>query len=1214
MVNRDKYRVDDEDDRDQGAARAPVKTARSTSRSTWFLQRLVVMAILLAVAVWFAPPIIASTSLWKTALAYAQPALAGKIEIERLSLGWLAPIELTGVVVRDAQGEPLAEAKSLRSEKTLFDLAKNPRSLGKFFLQEPHAKVVVRTDGSNLEDFLALLPIEEPEPTTPSQPVAFAVEVTRGAIDLDDRVAGKQWQINNLSATVDWPSLAGLARTGKLAAAIHSAGTNDAAGDFTGDFTWTPGSDAQTSFGSGATQGKFSSLPTGLAEVALRRLGYDIRPTGPLSAEIVYRWKENGDGQHLQVKQLMSPGLAVLAPDYLGSDEVSTAIATGQGDFEILGNQLIVRELKLQSDLVALAGSGSTQWTASSSTITPAMAAAGSELHVTGTVDLARLATQMPRTLQLRPDTRITSGRLEISFDGQSAAGQQEFRGTLRAEEFAGEASGRKIAWEQPISIKLAARQTPQGPVIDELLAEASFLNLLGQGTFAKGALSADANLDELARQLGQFADLGQNQLAGKLKANVDWQRGEQDRWQATADVRIQQLQLQMAAVPWSENDLQLHAEAVGIADATGLRRIDSASLLVASAADRLEAKLTGAIDSPSSSASFPLAYSLQGDLATWAPRLQAFVPLAGWRLGGGINLAGSGKFSTKQVDVAPTTLSIKQLVVAGPSIVIQEPVVEVRTSGRWDALTGTFSSPETTLRSSSLAFLADKLQIVSTAKETSLTGLLEFQGDLARLSAAVSQPQQEKTWQLAGMMTGRMEMRYEGSAVQAAFTTDIENLAYLTRPASDAARGQVAITPAASSSPWQTQWVEPRVSLEGQGKFDSAADLMQLAKGSFTSSALSFAVAGSVKELSQRGLADLQGDIAYDMAGITEKLRPLLGETLAITGRESRKFALHGPLFTSATTVASAAPAATVAPAGLVPAELVGEASVGWESARYVGLQAGPTMVNAKLDRGTVFLGPLDVPLSEGRLLAAPRLLLNQAEPLVVMDKGPAIDHVRISPELCHAWLKYVAPLLADVTRAEGKFSVALDGAAVPLFDPARGNVAGMLNIHAAQVGPGPLAQEYIALANQLKTVIKADPQASQAIDPARGWIVLPEQAVQFHVLDGRVHHRGMTMLVGDVQIVTQGSVGLDQTISLTAAIPVQESWTKGNSLLAGLKGQTIEIPISGNLSQPKLDSRVLEEFSRRVVGNAAQNLIEKNIKSELNKGLERLFGPAKP
>ena len=84
-------------------------------------------------------------------------------------------------------------------------------------------------------------------------------------------------------------------------------------------------------------------------------------------------------------------------------------------------------------------------------------------------------------------------------------------------------------------------------------------------------------------------------------------------------------------------------------------------------------------------------------------------------------------------------------------------------------------------------------------------------------------------------------------------------------------------------------------------------------------------------------------------------------------------------------------------------------------------------------------------------------------------------------------------------------------------MADPLAGNVQGTLNIHAARVGPGPLSQQFLSIAEQVKAVVER--RAPQAGANSSGqWLELPAQDVSFQMVDGRVHHRGLQMVVGDV------------------------------------------------------------------------------------------------
>jgi hypothetical protein len=68
-----------------------------------------------------------------------------------------------------------------------------------------------------------------------------------------------------------------------------------------------------------------------------------------------------------------------------------------------------------------------------------------------------------------------------------------------------------------------------------------------------------------------------------------------------------------------------------------------------------------------------------------------------------------------------------------------------------------------------------------------------------------------------------------------------------------------------------------------------------------------------------------------------------------------------------------------------------------------------------------------------------------------------------------------------------------------------------------------------------------------------------------------------------------------------------VQDSWIAKEPLLAGLKGQALQVPVSGTLTRPQLDQRALTNLSGQLIQNAAGQAIG----GELNKALDKFFMP---
>ncbi|MFN0020778.1 MAG: hypothetical protein ACKVP0_21165 [Pirellulaceae bacterium] len=1242
MAKRVTTKVIEEVETDDDGATATLPPSRRRSGSGWFLWRGGLLLAILAALAWFAPTLIAITGLWKPLLGKIAPPLSGKVDAGSLSLGWLSPIVVKDLVVRDEAGEVLAQVGIFRSEKTLLSLAQNQNDLGKFTVDEPQGRIILRTDGSNIEDLLAQF--AKDFPPTEGQPggsiPSFSLTLTRGTIQLEDQVAGHRWELAGVQIDADFPKSQG-PRTGKLSAVLkHSPGAAGKAaigtistaeilpGEIAADLNWQPTPPLEgkpEGLGAGKLTCVLKSLPVEVAQGALRRFAGDIRPAGAITGSLLYEWKDNLAAQRLELTKLSSPRLSIAAPAYLGTDKPTIQLTSASGGIEIVGKRLLLDQIQIQSDVAAVSASLAGE--------TPTLDLAGilsavqstkkdDGIEVSGEVDLAALARRLPQTLRLRQDTKITEGLLDFSLkSGFTPQGDRSWDATANTSRITAENAGRKVAWDQPVEFAATARNTKTGIVIDRLSGKSSFATLQGQGTLESGTLTANADLDKLVSELGRFVDWTGIALAGKLNSEVQWQRGPANSFTAVADASVQNFELAAPGLlPWKEQNLQLHAEAKGQADAASIQQITQADFQILSGSDKLVANLQKPVTNISATGNWPIAYTLEGDLATWLPRLQSFVPLAGWQISGGITAEGSGEFSTSRAAIGPTKVTLLQFIAASQQYYIREPKVVFETAGTLDLEKRTFTSSSTTFASAAVAFRADELKAAFGSEGTSLSGHVEYRAKLEVLSSFLGAAQYPRTWQLGGDVVGGADAAMEKGIMQAKFTTEIENLSYASRTVAARPAG-VAVTPAALPAQWQVAWSEPKVTLSGEGSFDPKLDKLELRTARLDSAALALAAAGTVEQVSSQCLTALSGEINYDMVGITQKLRPIMGNTLSITGKEQRKFALQGPLFAvmkSTDPVTPELSALGKAPLkiSLVPDDLTASAGIGWQSAEYYGLAAGPAKIETHLEKGIVSIVPLDVPISEGKLTAAPRIYLNESGLPLVMDKGPLLENVRISPELCRGWLRYVQPVIADVTQAEGKFSLGIEQAQVPMLAPHSAAVKSTLTIHAGKVGPGPLAGKYLGSVHKVLTMIK--PGGGGLLESEKGWINFPEQQVPVVVQDQRIHHQGMIMQIGNVQVVTQGSVGLDDSLQLVMSIPVQDSWLR-DSKAGALKGRTIHIPIRGTVSSPVPDvGAVLSDLSKQILGGAVKDVFKGNLDKgkglldkEAGKLLDGLFKP---
>jgi hypothetical protein len=215
-----------------------------------------------------------------------------------------------------------------------------------------------------------------------------------------------------------------------------------------------------------------------------------------------------------------------------------------------------------------------------------------------------------------------------------------------------------------------------------------------------------------------------------------------------------------------------------------------------------------------------------------------------------------------------------------------------------------------------------------------------------------------------------------------------------------------------------------------------------------------------------------------------------------------------------------------------------------------------------------------------------------------------------------------------------------------VPLADFNAANGQGLVTLNEVTVGAGPMGMKILEAVESIRMMLK--PMSEGEPKDRSVWMKLDQQQVPFAIANGRVFHENMRITMKDLTLKTSGSVGLDQSLQMVAEIPIAEDWIKGEAWMASLKGETIKIPITGTVTNPKLDMQAIKQLSMSlvqrtaaaklngVVGeqterlqskvggeinklkdnlggqlNKAQNGVNEKIQGEVLKGLDNLFGP---
>ncbi len=1189
----------DEDDVDDSDYSRPRSRGRQRGRP---LRKLLILLVVAVVAVAALPTIVAHSPLRNALLSYALPDGSLRVTAGAASLGWFSPPVLSGIEVRDIAGQPLATIESIRVSRSPLALASNFNDLGEVEIARPVVFLAVRPDGTNWQAALAPL-IEQTQqsaaggdekPVVATWPVV-AVRVVDGTVLVEETATGARWRLSGLHAKIDTRgvrqglpvvSLAGLLDAGGVAnpavaaASFALALTNEQGRQ---QLTW-----------------QVQNLPLAAAEPWLRLQMPGASIGGSLFGQGTATWAASatnplGDCSTFGTLRLQS--FDVSAPALTG-DRLQLASVELPWRLTSQPAGVTIEELQLKSEVGRFAARG---------TLDPAMfvadssgevavfsSAARHDVEFQGELNLKPLAAMLPHLLRIRGDTTITGGQLQLAGRSQPIDGGQSLSAMVRTAGLAANCAGKPLAWNQPIDATFELRREQGALRLESLKCVSDFLSIDAAGTAQQLTANASFDLNRLAAQLGQFIDLSGAALAGTGTAHVDWHRREGNQFTAAANSELSQLRVALGdGKTFTEPRLAIKAEATGTLDPTTHQplRVTTARAEIDAEGDRLDARLTDLVDCAKADATWPFSLRMTGEISRWLSRVRPWFTVDPWQASGQSDVAVEVRVGMNSVEVSQAKLTVSNLRLVNTGWNIAEPRVELTGDLRWNSTTGEVASRSSQLVSSAVSIAAKDVRLQGNgAGPAQASGVAAFRTDLARVAAWRDVPQQVATYHPQGMVTGNVRFNQQADRITGELTVTGERLALAQLSSANRGGGP----PGSQPSAYQAIWQEPTVNVRGTTIYEPVADRLAFQQFQVQSQTLAVMADGTIEKLSTTADVNASGALNYDLAQLTPLLKPFVGEGVQLAGRDTAQFQARGSLANT--------------PAGLPWSRtLEATCEVPWQSANVYGLPIGPGKLAAVLGQGMVRVDPLSIAVAEGQLTSAPQVRLDPAPMELTIPPGPLLTNVRISPEVSEAMLKYIAPVLAGATQSEGQFSMQLSGARVPLGEPKKTDVAGQLTVHAVRVVPGPMAKQWVDLAQQIEAIAKRRDLSTLAQRQPATLLAVQDQQVNFRVVDGRVYHQGMQFQAGDVTLRTDGSVGFDETVALVVHVPIQDKWIEGQSLLVGLKGQSLAIPISGTLRQPKMDQSAIAGLSRQLMQGAAQQAIG----GELNKALDKFLKP---
>ena len=414
-----------------------------------------------------------------------------------------------------------------------------------------------------------------------------------------------------------------------------------------------------------------------------------------------------------------------------------------------------------------------------------------------------------------------------------------------------------------------------------------------------------------------------------------------------------------------------------------------------------------------------------------------------------------------------------------------------------------------------------------------------------------------------------------------------------------------VRLSPADAQSP-PFRWTGDNLKLIAEGHGDLAGQLLTLESVQLRTPMGNADFAGTVRDLPGQAICALVGKSDLNPADLLAELPPEWASRVQVEGLQLGEIRVEGALRPGTAAakapvpVVNGDPAPTMAAGSVAPLRV--NADVQWTSANVMGFKSENALVNVDWSENQLSINPNRLPIGAGRWVASPRIEFTPQGKYLAFDGGPVFENVDFTQEMSDTWLRYVSPILGSATSIEGKFSLSASPARVALAPPYAGDFEGVIDIHSAQAGPGPLTRPIVQAIGGLQTILGRPPGANAQ------WMQVAKQQVPFHVFEGRVYHKDLKVGFGDVIVQSEGSVGLDESIDFQLTVPIPDKWTAGKPLLANLQGEVIPFLMGGTLDKPQLDGKALGDFGKRIgfqsAGGLLQQLIEKRLEKKANGG----------
>jgi translocation and assembly module TamB len=756
-----------------------------------------------------------------------------------------------------------------------------------------------------------------------------------------------------------------------------------------------------------------------------------------------------------------------------------------------------------------------------------------------GTFNLAALARQLPSTLHLRDGLRVDEGMARVNADLSSdpEGKTQVANVTAKVSDLVARQGQKTLTLRDPATVIAKVRLRQNELQLQRLEVQTPYLNVSGQGDFDRGiAVSATLDLAAFRARLQDWIDLGTVELAGTGKLDGHYRR-EGGRYRASAIASFRELRV--GGLPLGQtlerNEVSLNAEASGSAAPAGWPadwRVLSLQARSGPSDFNIRA-LTDATGGP---------VTLDGHIQTQ------------WESGGS-RQQFEGNLKAKWDERACTAEQISLVlvpVIEPGSVIGAGDAIRWSGRGRYDSSTDELviestTSPSSTITGRQTAQISGLKTLGVTRAEASLTT------DMAPIHHWLRPNERPWTGQLDTLIRARREKDLWNLGLR----LELRDLARLSTDDSPVGLGgNVVVGLSATYAP-----LSDRLELTEMGV---KAPYVQI-EGS-----------GTVGDVTSHPRIDLKGLLSPDWAKLNDLLARKIEPNARIAGRP-RDWHLSGTVPTLTTAA--------------WPGSLEGDLGIGVDSIDVFGMRLAETSVVLRTKDGQLRIDPVDATLNGGVLHLEPELVFDKSgSTWIRLGRSSTLEGAVVNNEVSHRVLSFVAPVLDGATRVDGRISVELAEALLPVLasPEAQPRIEGDIVFDEVRFMPGPLADQLLSI-----------------LQMSRKPLLVLRDSISVRIADGKVHQEGLIIPVGNVaSIGLNGSVDFEKNLDLVARFAMVPPRSNTAVLTPIMKLARFDLPIRGTLNKPRIDGDALKERLKSFGTALLDNSLQVGVDS-----LQRLF-----